>query len=69
MKLTEERKAEIDGKCYAELLRGWRFAAIGDPWFQGETGDYWSRRMQELRSAPGGDSAHVAASKSIGWSA
>jgi hypothetical protein len=33
-------------------------------WFQGETGDYWSKRMSELREQ-GVD--HVAASKAVGW--
>lgn len=67
MNLTEEAKAEIDGKRYEELLRRLRFAPPGDPWFQGETGDYWFDRMKELRSRPGGEGEHVSASKTIGW--
>ena len=55
MKLTEESKAHIDGLSYQGLLRRWRFAPVGDPWFEGETGEDWIERMAELRSRPGGD--------------
>lgn len=64
MDLTPENKLYIDAMSYTQLLSGWRFAAVGDRWFQGETGDYWGKRMRELRDA-GAD--HVGASKAIGW--
>jgi hypothetical protein len=64
MDLTAENKAHIDNLSYEGLLRHWRFAPLGDPWFQGETAAYWSKRMSELR-AQGAD--HVGASKKIGW--
>ena len=64
MRLTAENKAIIDGKSYEDLLRRWRYAPVGDPWFEGETGGYWGERMKELR-ANGAD--HVGASKAIGW--
>jgi hypothetical protein len=64
MKLTPELKAKIDAKTYQELLSRWRFAPIGDTMFQDESGEYWGKRMAELR-AQGAD--HVGASKSIGW--
>lgn len=67
MKLTSENKKHIDSKNYESLLAHWRFAPVGDPWFEGETGKYWSQRMNELRNRPGGDAAHVAASKRSGW--
>ena len=67
MKLTAENKQHIDSMSYPQLLSHWRYAPSGDPWFEGETGDYWSERMRELRSQPEGDAAHVAASKAIGW--
>lgn len=67
MKLTARRKAVIDAKPYHDLLAGIRFSAIGDPWFEGETGAYWLKRQQELRAAPGGNELHVACSKAIGW--
>jgi hypothetical protein len=64
MDLTSENKDHIDSLDYGVLLRGWRFAPVGDPWFQGETGHYWSKRMKELRDK-GAD--HVRISKAIGW--
>ena len=67
MELTPENKQHIDSLSYEELLRRWRFAPVGDLWFQDATGKYWSERMNELRREPGGDDAHVAASKLIGW--
>lgn len=67
MDLTPENKTRIDGMSYEALLRHWRFAPSGDPWFQGETGEYWGKRMAELRNQPGGQEGHVTASKRIGW--
>ena len=32
-------KRHIDNLTYGQLLSRWRFAPIGDPWFQGETGE------------------------------
>jgi hypothetical protein len=64
MNLTDENKAYIDNLSYEELLEKWRFAPAGYEWFQGETGNYWGKRMSELREK-GAD--HVAASKAIGW--
>ena len=64
MDLTDKRKAYIDSLSYEALLARWRFAPIGDLYFQGETGQYWGKRMAELRNA-GAD--HVGASKAIGW--
>lgn len=65
MELTEENKKHIDSLDYEQLLRRWRSAPIGDPWFQGETGEYWGQRMAEKRSEdPDGA---VQASKNIGW--
>lgn len=64
MELTKRNKDHIDKLSYTSLLDRWRFSPAGDPWFQGETGDYWKQRMQELRKA-GVD--HVGVSKTIGW--
>lgn len=63
MELTNANKKHIDSLSYEQLLRHWRFAPIGDPWCQGETGAYWLKRMTEL----GKRTDHVAASKRIGW--
>ena len=63
--MTPEQKKWIDEATYEELLRKWRFAPVGEPMFQGNTGKYYSKVMKERRSAnPAG---HVSASKSIGW--
>jgi hypothetical protein len=67
MELTSENKERIDKMSYTQLLSHWRFASVGDPWFQGETGAYWSDKMAQLRNQPGGNERHVAASKSLGW--
>ena len=67
MQLTPENKARIDSLSYEQLLGKWRFAPAGEPWFQGETGQYWSERMMQMRQDPGGQDRHVSASKSIGW--
>ena len=65
MELTEANKTHIDSLSYEHLLSLWRFAPVGDPWFQGETGDYWGKRINELKAAdPNGA---VTASKQIGW--
>jgi hypothetical protein len=64
MDLTPKNKEHIDSLGYEQLLSHWRFAPVGDPWFKGETGDYWKQRMSELRDQ-GAD--HVGASKRIGW--
>jgi len=67
VKLTPENKAHIDSLSYEELLRKWSHTPAIDPWFQDETGKYWSKRMAELRAEPGGEARHVAAAKAIGW--
>lgn len=64
MKLTPEVKTEIDAKSYESLLSGWRFALVGNTMFQGESGEYWAKRMKELRD---GGADHVGASKRIDW--
>lgn len=60
-------KQWIDNATYAQLLQRWRFSGVGDPMFKGDTGVYFEKRMKELRSAPGGEEMHTAASKEIGW--
>ena len=66
MKLTGESKKHIDSLAYIQLLSQWRFSPSGDPWFQGETGNYWSNRMEELRSELN-DGEHAKISKTLGW--
>ena len=62
----DDMKAWIDKASYESLLSKWRYAASGSPWFQGELGDYYAKRMADKRNAIGDDAA-VRASKSVGW--
>ena len=65
--MTKEKMKEwIDKADYRSLLRKWRFAPVGDPFFQGDIGDYYSNVMARKRSEVGHEEA-VRASKTIGW--
>lgn len=68
MELTEELKKRIDSMSYGELLSLWRFAAVGTPLFLGASGDYFAKRLSEMRDKVG-DEEHVATSKRLGWGA
>lgn len=65
MILTPESKAEIDSKSVYDLLYGVRFAPVGDARFQDGNGEYWMKRLAELRAQD--PDAYVAASKEMGW--
>lgn len=65
MDLTPKNKEFIDSLSIKDLLSNWRFAHSNNLWFQGETGQYWSDRMAELRNKD--NDAYVQASKDIGW--
>ena len=56
-------KKWIDEASYEQLLSKWRFAPIGDPMFQGDTGDYYAKVMREKREHVD----HVQVSKNVGW--
>lgn len=64
--MTEkEMRRWIDNASYEELLRKWRSAPAGSPFFKGAIGEYYSAEMNKKKAAdPGGA---VAASKRIGW--
>ena len=65
--MTEKQMKEwIDNARYEQLLSKWRFAPVGNPFFQGELGDYYSNKMAEKREEVG-HAESVRASKSIGW--
>jgi len=66
MQLTVGNKKYIDSLSFEHLLTQWRFAPSGTPWFQGETGDYWSSRMN-LKKKQLAKGEHVSISKNIGW--
>ncbi len=65
-KMNETDKNWIDKASYVELLQKWRFAAIGDLMFQGETGNYYARVMEQKKLALCHDQ-QVLASKFVGW--
>lgn len=65
MKLTPENKDAIDARSYESLLCLWRYAPLGDPWLQDETGEYWGKRMAYMRTLTNDNG--VSASKRIGW--
>jgi len=66
MQLTEKNKKYIDSLSYEQLLSRWRFAPMGDLWFQGETGDYWGSVMNKKKEEIGQVKAAYI-SKDIGW--
>jgi len=56
----------IDSATYEELMYRWRFAPASDPFFQGEVGDYYKRKLLEKkRGIP--QEKQVAISKKLGW--
>ena len=61
--MSDAEKKWIDESSYEGLLYRWRFAPVGDPMFQGYTGEYYKKVMHEKREA----CDHVAASKAVGW--
>lgn len=52
MTLTEENKRYIDSLPYNFLLSSWRHvhAPVKIGWFDGETGEYWKKRLLELKA-------------------
>jgi hypothetical protein len=64
--MTPEEKNKIDNMNYEDMFRRWRFAPIGDPQFQAETGDYFAKVMFQKKKEVE-DAAHTAISKKIGW--
>ena len=64
--IPEEMKVWIDNASYEQLLSKWRFAPVGSPFFTGEVGEYYTKKMAEKHSEVGG-LEHTRASKAIGW--
>ncbi len=62
--MTDKQKAWIDNATYRQLFSHWRFAPVGDPMFQGDTGDYYIKAMKEKRPS---DQEHSQISKDLGW--
>jgi len=55
----------IDSASYEQLLRRWRSAPAGDPFFRNPLGDYYYEVM-DRKKAEVGHSGAVATSKRIG---
>ena len=65
MDLTPSNKQVIDSKTHYQLLQKWRFSGTGNAWLQGGTGEYWGKRMAELKAKD--PAAAVRDSKDLGW--
>lgn len=59
--MTNEQKQQIDSMSQYQLCSRWRFAKLGDPLFQSDTGVYFKKVMNEK----GGFTPEI--SKSLGW--
>jgi hypothetical protein len=59
--MTEEQKKRIDSMSQFELCRVWRFAPVGESLLQGDTGDYFAKKLKEK----GGMTPEI--SKQLGW--
>ena len=64
--MTEKTKQYIDSLSYYEMLSKWRFSPAGTTLFQGETGKYFSKRMNEKKKELTHEEL-VATSKQLGW--
>ena len=54
----------IDNASYEQLLRHYRYAPVGSPYFQGETGEHYKKVMAERKRQESNPSQ---VSKNIGW--
>jgi hypothetical protein len=61
--MTPEQKKQIDAMTQIQMAKRWRFAVVGDPLLQGDTGDYFAKVFNEK----GGMTPGI--SKMIGWDA
>ena len=58
MDLTVENKKYIDLLSHYSLLAKIRYAPAGDPWMQGQTGEYWMQRYGEKRAEDPAQAVH-----------
>lgn len=59
--MNKKHKDIIDNMTQFEMCRMWRFSEPGNPLFQGDTGDYFSKVLNEK----GGFTPAI--SKALGW--
>jgi hypothetical protein len=45
--MQQEEKSQIDAMSQEEMARRWRFSKAGDPLFQGDTGEYFTKVFKE----------------------
>lgn len=65
--MTDSERIEwISNAAYAELFSKWRFEPLGSPWFQGEVGAHFARRLSDLSSEISAEE-RVNQSKRLGW--
>lgn len=66
MDFNLKTKAVIDAMSYKEMLKTYRFAKIGNPWFCGDVGTYFMTTMirKKLVLTP---EERTKISKEIGW--
>ena len=64
--MTDEDKNWIDNSTYEQLLYAWRKSNVGNPLFQGDTGEYYKTVMYTKQKQITAKEA-VQASKNIGW--
>lgn len=57
----EGLKRQIDAMSHYDLCSRWRFSKVGDPFFQGEVGEYFVVKLKEK----GGFTPEI--SKQLGW--
>ena len=65
MPINPNMQKIIDKMSYEEMLRKWRFTPSGSPFFEGELGQYFKKRMLLLRNFVD----HEEISKKVGWKA
>ena len=64
--MTNDKMREwIEAASYEDLLRRWRFAPAGDPFFSGNAGNYFAEHLIKKRDLTG--DLGVSASKRVGW--
>jgi len=66
MTLDIKTKATIDAMSYFDMLKKYRFAEVGNPWFVGDVGTYFMTTMNRKKMAMT-ENERVAVSKAVGW--
>jgi hypothetical protein len=62
----QEMREWISKASYETLLRKWRYAPVGDSFFQDDIGDFYSKTMEAKRAILS-TQGRTRISKAIGW--